>query len=50
MNENIIALATAPGTGAIAVIRISGPDAIGICASRFKSKSGRDLTDEPSHS
>ncbi len=41
-NDTIIACATAPGRGAIAVIRISGPEAIVKCYSVFKafSKSG----------
>ncbi|NNF74702.1 MAG: tRNA uridine-5-carboxymethylaminomethyl(34) synthesis GTPase MnmE [Flavobacteriaceae bacterium] len=46
---NIIALATPPGTGAIAVIRISGADAIQICGSHFRAKSGKSLIDFPSH-
>ena len=44
-NDTIIACATAPGRGAIAVIRISGPEAIVKCYSVFKgfSKSGSIL-------
>ncbi|MBT8257073.1 MAG: tRNA uridine-5-carboxymethylaminomethyl(34) synthesis GTPase MnmE, partial [Bacteroidia bacterium] len=48
-SENIIALATPPGTGAIAVIRISGPDAISICSRHFKLKSGKGLEDQATH-
>jgi tRNA modification GTPase len=38
-NDTIVALATAPGLGAIAVIRLSGPKAIEITASVFSKKS-----------
>lgn len=44
--ETIVALSTAPGTGAIAVIRLSGTKAISICNKIF---SGKDLTLQPSH-
>ncbi len=44
--DTIIALATAPGTAAIAVIRVSGGRAIEICNELFPSK---DLTQEASH-
>ncbi|MDF2430587.1 MAG: tRNA modification GTPase [Mucilaginibacter sp.] len=44
--ETIIALATPNGTGAIAVIRLSGPEAITIANSVFK---GKDLTNQSSH-
>ncbi|MBL4746676.1 MAG: tRNA uridine-5-carboxymethylaminomethyl(34) synthesis GTPase MnmE [Flavobacteriaceae bacterium] len=49
-NDTIIALATASGVGAIAVIRISGPDAIHIVNRCFNSKFGnKDLTKVKSH-
>jgi len=38
INDTIIALATPPGEGAIAVIRMSGPDAIRFCDIHFKGK------------
>jgi len=41
--DTIIALATPPGTGAIAVIRLSGKDAIELVAPHFRVKSGKDL-------
>ncbi|MBN4070785.1 tRNA uridine-5-carboxymethylaminomethyl(34) synthesis GTPase MnmE [Olleya sp. AH-315-F22] len=41
--DNIIALATPSGVGAIAIIRISGKDAITICQSFFKSVRGKQL-------
>lgn len=46
LTDTIVALATAPGTGAIAVIRLSGVDAIAICNKVFPSK---DLLEVPSH-
>ena len=45
-NDTIVALATANGVGAIAVIRISGPQAIAIVNSVFK---GKNLIEVPSH-
>ncbi|WP_039054574.1 hypothetical protein, partial [Sphingobacterium sp. T2] len=45
--DTIVALATSPGAqGAIAVIRVSGPDAITLVNSVFK---GKDLTRQKSH-
>ena len=48
-NDNIIALATPSGAGAIAVIRISGNDAISLCEPHFKSISGKILQNQPTH-
>jgi len=45
-HDTIIAPATAPGIGAIAVIRLSGKEAISICNKIFK---GKDLTKQASH-
>jgi len=45
-SETIVALATPNGTGAIGIIRLSGPEAITIAANVFK---GKDLTKQPSH-
>lgn len=48
--DNICALATASGRGAIAIIRVSGPDAIVLCDSLFQSKKkGKRLSDQASH-
>jgi len=48
MNEDTIAaIATALGEGSIAVVRVSGPDAIGAVGKLFKSK--RDLREVASH-
>ncbi|SEO71217.1 tRNA uridine-5-carboxymethylaminomethyl(34) synthesis GTPase MnmE [Mucilaginibacter sp. OK283] len=44
--DTIVALATPNGIGAIAVIRLSGPDAIAIANSVWK---GKDLTKQASH-
>jgi tRNA modification GTPase len=48
-NDTIVALATASGAGAIAIIRISGNNAIEIAGSVFQSVSGKDITKQKSH-
>ena len=49
-DDCIIALATASGYGAIAVIRISGKDAITMCDKHFKSvKSQKSLSEQNTH-
>ncbi|MEJ8755445.1 tRNA uridine-5-carboxymethylaminomethyl(34) synthesis GTPase MnmE [Pontibacter sp. H259] len=45
-NDTIVAVATASGTGAIAVIRLSGPEAITKTQKVFK---GKNLEQQPSH-
>src|SRR6201985_1876939 len=45
-DTTIVALATPAGSGAIGIIRLSGPDAITIAQSVFK---GKDLTKQESH-
>ncbi len=45
-DDTIVALATPAGTGAIGVIRLSGPEAIAIANSVF---SGKDLSKQASH-
>jgi len=47
--DTIIALATPSGVGAIAVIRISGDNAIRICDSFFKALSGKSLKSQSTH-
>lgn len=47
--DSIVALATPSGAGAIAVIRISGADAIAIGSSVFQSVKGKDITKQQSH-
>ncbi|PHR69445.1 MAG: tRNA uridine-5-carboxymethylaminomethyl(34) synthesis GTPase MnmE [Lutibacter sp.] len=50
IEDTIIALATPSGMGAIAVIRLSGQDAIKLAAKHFQSKYGnKDLTNVKSH-
>ncbi|SDS89566.1 tRNA uridine-5-carboxymethylaminomethyl(34) synthesis GTPase MnmE [Winogradskyella sediminis] len=48
-NDTIVALATPSGSGAIAVIRLSGADAITIASSCFKSISNKDLKKQATH-
>ncbi|HZH70014.1 MAG TPA: tRNA uridine-5-carboxymethylaminomethyl(34) synthesis GTPase MnmE, partial [Flavobacteriaceae bacterium] len=48
--DTIVALATPAGSGAIAVIRISGNEARAIAASVFKAKNKKSLLNQPSHS
>ena len=47
MNDTICAIATSQGVGAIAIIRVSGEEAINIVNKIFK---GKDLTKVESHS
>ena len=47
--ENIIALATAPGIGAIAVLRISGPEALEIVAKKFRPFGEKNWKAQKSH-
>jgi tRNA modification GTPase len=47
--DSIVALATPSGAGAISIIRVSGPDAIEIGASVFKSIKNKDLKQQKTH-
>ncbi|MBV2195347.1 MAG: tRNA uridine-5-carboxymethylaminomethyl(34) synthesis GTPase MnmE [Flavobacterium sp.] len=47
--ETIVALATPSGAGAIAIIRLSGKDAIAIAAEVFQSVSVKDITKQKTH-
>lgn len=47
--DNIVALATPSGAGAIAIIRISGNDAISIASTVFKPSRKKDITKQKSH-
>lgn len=49
LNDTIVALATPSGAGAIAVIRVSGPDAINIVSPLFEAKSKKQLKKQPTH-
>ena len=48
-NDTIIALATASGAGAIAVLRVSGTEAISITNILFNSIHNKQLIDQPTH-
>ncbi|MFZ4434967.1 MAG: tRNA uridine-5-carboxymethylaminomethyl(34) synthesis GTPase MnmE [Flavobacterium psychrophilum] len=48
-NDTIVALATPSGAGAIAVIRLSGEQAIALAESIFESKSKKKLSAQKSH-
>ena len=48
-NDTIVALATPSGAGAIAIIRISGEDAIKIANDVFQSIKGKDLLKQKTH-
>lgn len=48
-SDTIVALATPSGSGAIAVIRLSGPEAIAIASKSFKSVSNKDLNKQATH-
>lgn len=47
--DTIVAMATPAGAGAIAVLRLSGPDALFIASSIFSSVSGKKLSDQKTH-
>lgn len=47
--DSIVAMATPAGAGAIAVIRISGPEAISIASTLFYSVSGKLLSQQKTH-
>jgi tRNA modification GTPase len=47
--ETIVALATPSGAGAIAIIRLTGKNAITIAAEIFQSVSGKDITKQKTH-
>lgn len=48
-NDTIVALATPSGSGAVAIIRMSGKNAISIASEIFQSVSGKDLTKQKTH-
>ena len=47
--DTIVALASPSGAGAIAVIRVSGSEAIAICAPLFRSIHGKELQQQQTH-
>ncbi len=48
-HDTIVALATPTGAGAVAIIRISGKEAIDIAAAIFESVKGKDLRNQKTH-
>ncbi|MCB2410050.1 tRNA uridine-5-carboxymethylaminomethyl(34) synthesis GTPase MnmE [Hymenobacter lucidus] len=46
LSDTIVALSTPPGAGAIAMLRLSGPEAISLADAVF---AGKKLADQPSH-
>jgi len=48
-NDTIVALATPSGSGAVAIIRMSGKNAISIASDVFQSVSGKELTKQKTH-
>ncbi|WP_298138660.1 tRNA uridine-5-carboxymethylaminomethyl(34) synthesis GTPase MnmE [Flavobacterium sp.] len=48
-NDTIVALATPSGSGAVAIIRMSGKNAISIASEVFQSVSGKELTKQKTH-
>lgn len=47
--DTIVAMATPAGAGAIAVLRLSGPQAVTIASSIFSSVSGKELAKQKTH-
>jgi tRNA modification GTPase len=48
-SDTICAPATAPGQGAVGIVRLSGPKAIALAAIHFRSSGSTDITAAPSH-
>jgi tRNA modification GTPase len=46
-DDTISAIATAPGVGAIGIVRLSGPRALDVASRVFRTASGRDVRDLP---
>jgi len=49
LDDTIVALATAPGSGAIAVIRVSGPNALNYSSLVFEARNKVSLENQKSH-
>ena len=49
INDTIVALSTAPGAAAIAVMRLSGDKAVPIAEEVFKSRFGKQLSNQATH-
>lgn len=48
--STVAAISTPLGTGAIGIVRLTGPEAVGICGRVFRPAGGRSLAGAPSHS
>jgi len=46
MNTTVAAIASAPGVGAVSLIRVSGPDAVSICAQALRCRGGLEKAPE----
>lgn len=49
LNDTIVALATPSGAGAVAIVRVSGPQALDTVAEVFQSVKGKDLRVQKTH-
>ncbi len=49
LNDTIVALATPSGAGAVAIVRVSGPDAIDVVANVFESIKNKNLRKQKTH-
>ncbi len=49
MDDTIAAISTPPGESGIGIVRLSGEDAVRIVEGVFRSKSGKNLSELPSH-
>ena len=50
LNNTVVAVSTAQGAGAIAVVLLTGPESISICDSVFRpAKKGKKLVDQPAN-
>ena len=49
LSEDTIAAISSGISGGIGIIRVSGPDALSVSDRIFKAKSGRKLSETPSH-
>jgi len=47
--NTIVAIATPPGHGGVAIVRLSGPDSLRLLKAVFRKPSGSDFEDWPSH-
>ncbi|GAA5496222.1 tRNA modification GTPase MnmE [Rubritalea halochordaticola] len=46
LGDTVVAIATAPGVGAVSLIRVSGPDAVSLCAKAVRCKGGLEAQPE----